>query len=158
MFRNLLLVLFIAVSGVISVFAQTQNWEKLKSLSQNAVLVAETKNGKTVKGFFASATDSEITINDKKGETKLDKSSIKSIYYGIEKHKVPLFARIAVGIVTFIAVDVVILKTLDPDFPSSEPNSVDVLGLTSAIVGTVGAVKLLRKPKSIKKGDLIYKE
>jgi hypothetical protein len=155
---KLSILIFVLSLTVVSVVAQTSNWENLKKLPTNAILVAETKNGKTVKGFFVSATDSEITINDKNGETKLDKLSIKRIYDGIEKHKVPLFARIAVGIVTFIVIDVAVISALDPNQSSGEPNSVDMLGLVAGTTGTVGVVKLLRKPKRIKKRDLIYQE
>jgi len=99
-----------------------------------------------------------MKLKDKKGETRLDKASIKRIYEGIEKRKVPLWGRIIAGVGIFTAFSVGTSLVLRPDKISDEPNGLDMLILVTAIGVTGTSTKFLRKLKTLKKGDLLYQE
>ncbi len=141
-----------------AVFAQNKNWDSLKSISENSAMIIEKKDGKTIEGYLVSVDNLEMRLRDKLGEIKLDKGSIRRVYAGIEKRKIPLWGRIIAGVVTFTALGAGSFAILRPDKISDEPNSLDMLGLVIATTGTALSSKFLRNLKILKKGDLLYQE
>jgi hypothetical protein len=155
MIKQIIIHILIVVSGVLSIFAQETNWDKVKNTSPSAGLIIELKSGKTVKGYLVSANDTDVILRDKKADTKLDKADISRVYAGIEKHKVPFWLRAVAGVATFIVVGNVFVYVLVKS--GAEINSLGALGLVAAgTAATVVVTKNLRKLKSLKKGWLIY--
>jgi hypothetical protein len=158
MIKQIMIGVLIVISSVLSIFAQNTNWGKVKNVSLNEGLIVEMKSGKTIAGYVVSVNDSEITLKDKKGETKLDKADIKQVFAGIQKHKIPFWVRTIAGVgtfvVTLIGLEYVLVKN-----GVDEVNSLEAAGLlAAATTATVVVTKNLSKLKSLKKGWLIYQE
>ncbi|MEO7673946.1 MAG: hypothetical protein ABIU09_07700 [Pyrinomonadaceae bacterium] len=142
----------------VGVIGQNNDWEKLKRISRNSPLIVEMKDGKTIKGYLVSMETSAMKLKDKRGETKLDRGSIRRVYEGVEKRKVPLWGRITIGVGVFFAVSIGSFAILRPDKVSDELNSLDMLGMVAATTGAALSGKLLGKIRMLKKGDLLYHE
>lgn len=158
MLRKFISLMIIALCFSVCVFAQDSSWENLNRVSENSALIVEKKDGKTIKGYLVSLDNLEIKLKDRKGKTKHDIGSIRRVYAGVEKRRIPLLGRITFGVGTFLAIGIGSFAILRPDKISDEPNSLDMLGLVIATTGTAISSKFLRKLKTLKKGDLLYQE
>ncbi len=138
--------------------AQNSDWQKLQRVSVNTTLIVERKTGERIGGYLVSVGNREMKLKSKKGEIRFERDSIKRVYEGIEKRKVPLWGRIVVGVVTFSAIAAGSFAILRPDELSDDINYRDLIGMVAATAGTAITIKQLRKLKTLKKGDLLYQE
>jgi hypothetical protein len=137
--------------------AQSGDWSRVTSLPQNSPLIVRTEQGKNVAGYLITADDDAIRIMTKSNRQTFTKASIKEIHKGVEKHKVPLWGRIAAGTAVFFGAATASYLILRPDKVSDDINARDLIGIAAGTAATSVTVKQLRKLKKLKRGDLIYK-
>lgn len=137
--------------------AQTNDWARVTSLPGNSPVVIKAERGRSIAGYLISANDDELRVTTKSGERTFTRHSIKEIHEGVEKHKVPLWGRIAVGTAVFFGTATASFLILRPDSVSNDINARDLIGIAAGTAATAVTVKHLRKLKKLKRGDLIYK-
>jgi hypothetical protein len=148
-----LLILF----GCGTAAAQVNDWSRVRSLRENSPVVITPDRGNRVTGYLVTADDEELRVTTKSGERTFTRDSIKEIHKGVEKHKVPLWGRIAAGTAVFIGAATASYLILRPDKVSDDINARDLIGIAAGTAATSVTVKQLRKLKKLKRGDLIYK-
>ena len=96
----LVIVLFISASGPAALAQQplVGNWSNVQSTAIDEELSIKFKDGKSVRGVFSSANDSELTIIRKGKQQVIAKDTVAQIYHLQRKAEKGKYAAIGAGI------------------------------------------------------------
>lgn len=127
---------------------QGTNWESVKTLSRENILVVKTVQGKTLRGFFQSADEGKMSLLNGSRTVEINRSEVRQVYLGKKKKSIiGGFLGAGAGYLATLLV----FTAVSPDGEGSYAAGAAGLG---AMVG--GGILGQRIGAKVKRGYLVY--